>query len=77
MVGLAGFWLVCFDFWVVWLVFGWFRILAITHIGVTSIVGAKSEIQTKCMEGLVDNTLLSQKIKAICERLRFKLSVAH
>ena len=24
MGGLAGFWLVCFDVWVVWLVFDWF-----------------------------------------------------
>ena len=28
-------------------------------------------------DGLVESTLLSQKIKAISERLRFKLSVFH
>ena len=47
--------------------------------GVTSSAGMKSEIQTKCMkaDGLVESTLLSQKIKAIFERLRFKLFVVH
>ena len=48
------------------------------RIGVDSSAGAKSEIQTKCMEaeGLVDTTLSSQKIKAISERLGFKLCVS-
>ena len=47
--------------------------------GPTSSAGAKSEIQTKCMEAgePVESTLLSQKIKAIFERLRFKLSVVY
>ena len=41
--------------------------------------GAKSDIQRKCMEGrhFVDSTLFGQKIKAIFERLRSKLSVDH
>ena len=49
------------------------------RIGVTSSAGENSEIQAKYMEadGLVESTLLSQKIKATSERLRFKLSVVH
>ena len=47
------------------------------RISVNSSAVAKSKIQTKCMEAdsLVEITLSSQKIKAISERLRSKLSV--
>ena len=49
------------------------------HIGLNSSADAKSEIQQNVWkaDGLVESTILSQKIKAISEGLRFKLSLVH
>ena len=83
MGGLAGFWLVCFNFWVVWLVFGWFwvvclvtgwfRILAITNIDHAEGISACEEMLSNRKSPSIPTSVISNLLILIlqCNTLKF------